>query len=53
MRAAIHTLLAELHFAGMAQTLDRVLDGCRTGRRSTGGGAARALARGVASPPGA
>ena len=27
MRAAIHTLLAELHFAGMAQTLDRVLDG--------------------------
>ncbi len=27
MRAAIHTLLAERHFAGMAQTLDRVLDG--------------------------
>ena len=27
MRAALHTLLAELHFAGMAQTLDRVLDG--------------------------
>ena len=27
MRAALHTLLAELHFAGMSQTLDRVLDG--------------------------
>lgn len=26
MRATIHTLLAELHFAGMSQTLDRVLD---------------------------
>ncbi len=27
MRAALHTLLAKLHFAGMAETLDRVLDG--------------------------
>ena len=26
MRATLHTLLAELNFAGMAQTLDRVLD---------------------------
>ncbi|WP_295461113.1 IS21-like element helper ATPase IstB [uncultured Thiodictyon sp.] len=26
MRAAIHTLLAELHFAGMRETLDTVLD---------------------------
>lgn len=26
MRAALHTLLAELHFAGMSQTLDRILD---------------------------
>jgi DNA replication protein DnaC len=31
MRAAIHTLLAELHFAGMAETLDRVLDGAEQG----------------------
>jgi len=31
MRAAIHSLLAELHFAGMAQTLDRVLDGAEQG----------------------
>lgn len=31
MRAAIHTLLAELPFAGMAETLDRVLDGAEQG----------------------
>jgi DNA replication protein DnaC len=32
MRAAIHALLAELRFAGMSQTLDRVLDAAeRTG----------------------
>jgi hypothetical protein len=26
MRAALHALLAELHFAGMRETLDTVLD---------------------------
>jgi hypothetical protein len=31
MRATLHTLLAELNFAGMAQTLDRVLDAAEQG----------------------